>query len=87
MQSPKSDPQAAAYRLPDVIHLQVERRGDWWLVQPPDYPGLYVAHRDLTAALADVPKKLLALIRRGAEMHRSLLDARPVSNHLGPCGQ
>lgn len=51
--------------LPSDFAVCVERRPDgWWLVTAPAvHVGLFIIHRDLSVALADVPAALSELLR------------------------
>lgn len=53
--------------MPTSFNLCVEHEQGWWVITAPDYPGLYVAHRDLDVALRDVPLSLATLIRLNRE--------------------
>lgn len=76
--------------LPASFNLCVGHTQDgWWVITAPDYPGLYVAHRDLDVAMRDVPLSLGTLIRLNQERRngvRSLpcsitsLKDRPMPN-------
>lgn len=51
--------------LPDRFSLEIERKPDgWWVVRAPGvHVGLFVAHQDLTVALADAPGALAGIVR------------------------
>jgi hypothetical protein len=60
-----SQPRADLSPLPERFSLDIERKPDgWWVVRAPGvHIGLFVAHQDLTAALADAPGALAGIVR------------------------